>query len=103
MATLKLVAAICVSPQVTDSNMASWMNVNCSYGNSIIVSLTIAMQIDSSTHVSLYHLHSLLSDLGDGSWDVHHLLFLYLLKEVVNDNKCTGPTHASTAAKEKQE
>ena len=30
MAVLKLVAEICVSPQVTDSRIASWMNVNCS-------------------------------------------------------------------------
>ena len=61
------------------------------------------MQTDNSTHVSLYHLHSLLSDLGDGSWDVHHLLFLYLLKNIVYHDKCTCPTHTSTAAKEKQE
>ena len=49
------------------------------------------------THVSLNHLHSPLSDLGDGSWDVHHLFFLYLLQNVVNHNKCTCTTHTSTA------
>ena len=47
--------------------------------------------------MSLDHLHSLLSDLGDGSWDVHHLLFLYLLQNIVNHNKCTCATHTSTA------
>ena len=31
MATLRLVAAICVSPHVTDSKIASWMNANCSW------------------------------------------------------------------------
>ena len=33
MATIRLVAEICVSPQVTDSKIASWMNVNCSWMN----------------------------------------------------------------------
>ena len=50
-----------------------------------------------STHRSLHHPHSLLSDSGDGSWDVHHLLFLYLLQNVVNHYKCTCATHTGTA------
>ena len=44
----------------------------------------------------LDHFHSSLSDLGDGFWDVHHLLFLYLLQDVVNGNECTCLTHTST-------
>ena len=47
--------------------------------------------------MSLDHFHSSLSDLGDGSWDVHHLLFLYLLQDVVNDNECTCATHTGAA------
>ena len=47
--------------------------------------------------MSLDHFHSSLSDLGDGSWDVHHLLFVYLLQDVVDHNKCTCATHTSTA------
>ena len=47
--------------------------------------------------MSLYHLHPLLSDLGDGSRDVHHLFFLYLLQNVVYHYKCTCATHTSTA------
>ena len=31
MATLRLVAAICVSPHVTDSKIASWINTNCTW------------------------------------------------------------------------
>ena len=49
-----------------------------------------------ATHMSLDHLHSSLSDLGDGSWDIYHILFLYLLQNVVNGNKCTCATHTST-------
>ena len=97
MALLKLVAAICVSPQVNDSKMASWMNVNCSYGNIIRSRHWTATETDSCTHVSLDHLHSLMSDLGDGSRDVHQLLFLYLLKNVIYHNKCTCATHTSAA------
>ena len=52
------------------------------------------------SHVSLDHFHSSLSDLGDGSWDVHHLLFLYLLQDVVYGNECTCATHTSTGYKE---
>ena len=50
-----------------------------------------------ATHMSLDHLHSSLSDLGDGSWDIYNLLFFYLLQNVVNGNKCTCATHTSTA------
>ena len=42
------------------------------------------------------HFHSSLPNLGDGSWDVHHLLFLYLLQDVVNDDECTCATHTRT-------
>ena len=44
----------------------------------------------------LDHLHSSLPDFGDGSWDVHHLLFLYLLQDIVNGNECTCSTYTST-------
>ena len=47
--------------------------------------------------MSWNHFHFSLSDLGDGSWDVHYLLFLYLLQNVVNDNECTCATHTNTA------
>ena len=50
-----------------------------------------------ATHMSLYHLHPSLSDFGDGSWNVNHLLFLYLLQYIVNGNECTCATHTSTA------
>ena len=46
------------------------------------------------THRSLNHLHSSLSHLGDDSWDIH-----YLLQNVVNGNKRTSTTNASTEAK----
>ena len=48
------------------------------------------------SHISLDHLHSSLSYLGDGSWDVHYLLFPYLLQDVINSNECTCATHTST-------
>ena len=50
--------------------------------------------------MSLDHFHSSFSDLGDGSRDVHHLFFLYLLQDVVNDNECTCATHTSAAEQE---
>ena len=46
--------------------------------------------------MSLDHFHSSLSDLGDGSWDVHNLLFLYLLQHIVYCDKCTCAAHTST-------
>ena len=46
--------------------------------------------------MSLNHLHSSLSHLGDDSWDVHYLLFLKLLKNVVNGNIRTSTTNPST-------
>ena len=55
-----------------------------------------------STHMSLDHFHSFFSDLGDGSRDVHHLLFLYLLQDVVDDNECTCATHTSAGYKEEK-
>ena len=63
------------------------------------------MYIDTYTferklsYMSLDHLHSFLPDLCDGSWDVHYLLFLYLLQNVVNNNKCTGSAHTSTGTR----
>ena len=50
--------------------------------------------------MSLDHFHSSFSDLGDSSRDVHHLFFLYLLQDVVNDNERTCATHTSAAEQE---
>ena len=66
--------------------------------NIIIATSTIIMAI-VVTHRSLNHLHSSLSHLGDDSWDIHYLLFLQLLQNVVNSNKRTSTTNASTEAK----
>ena len=51
------------------------------------------------THIVLNHFHSSLSDLGDDSWDVHHLLFLYLLQNVVKSYISTRAPNASTVNK----
>ena len=48
------------------------------------------------THIIQNHFHSSLSDLGNGSWDVHHLLFLYLLQDIVNGYKSTCAPNTST-------
>ena len=48
------------------------------------------------THRSLDHLHALVPHLVDGSCNVHHLLLLDLLQDIVNTDEGAGTTHTST-------
>jgi hypothetical protein len=52
------------------------------------------------THMSLDHFHSSLPHLGNDSWDIHYLLYLKLLQNVINCNKCTSSTNAGTEEKQ---
>ena len=51
------------------------------------------------THRSLNHFHSSLSHLGDGSWDIHYLLFSKRLLVAINailESFICGDTQIST-------
>ena len=50
----------------------------------------------SSAHWSLHHHHALVPHLVDGSCNVHHLLLLDLLQDIVNANEGTSATNTST-------
>ena len=58
----------------------------------IIVSVGPLMQ----TYHGLDHLHTLVSHLVDGSCNVHHLLLLDLLQDIVNADESTSTTNTST-------
>ena len=81
MATLRLVAAICVSPHVTDSKIASWMNVNCSWTNKAIYNsclhLGTKMYREELTYweMVLVHLAMQLTEV----WTIFILLCLILV------------------------
>ena len=48
------------------------------------------------TYHSLYHLHALVSHLVDGSCNVHHLLLLDLLQDIINADEGSCTTYSST-------
>ena len=89
IATLRLVAAICVSPHMTDSKIASWMNANCSWTNKAIQQLLTFRNQDRKEltyqEMVLVHLAMQLT----GVWTIFILLFLILVMAPGTSTTCS--------------
>ena len=92
--SLRLAELISVSPQVTDSRMASWMKTYCSCINQQWQ--TVCAFSSNTAYRSLHHLHALVSHLVDGSCNVHHLLLLDLVQDIVYADEGTSTSNSST-------
>ena len=89
---------ISVSPQVTDSKMASWRKIYCSCGNAQIHLYFYHLSLFTA-YRSLHHLRPLVSHLVDGSCNVHHLLLLDLVQDIVYADEGTSTSNSSTVSK----
>ena len=97
ISSLRLAELISVSPHVTSSRIALWRKIYCScIHNNTYTSLPHEFPF-TRTHRSLHHLHALVPHLVDGSCNVHHLLLLDLLQDIVNADEGTSTTNTSTA------